>query len=148
MPATYSYSFANVVVTVNGLKVTGFWEGDDAVQVAPSADNATPLVGADGEATVSYSMDDSVRVTMRLKPNSPMNAILEAFYRRARARGIGTSFPVSLLDTSNGEGGSGADGHVIQAPERQFGGNATVREWVLFVNSWQWSPVRYPALVG
>lgn len=142
---TTVYSFENVAVTINGLRVTGFWEGDNAVEVAPRADNATMLVGADGDATVSYSADDSVSITLRLKPNSPMNAILENYYRRARAGGFGRGFPVAVRDTGNGEGGAASEAHILQAPTRALGAAATVREWVLGANAWAWTPIRYEA---
>lgn len=142
---TYVYSFQNLQATVNNLPVEGFWEGDDAITIAPNSDNATPLVGVDGDATVSYSTDDSVRVTLRLKADSPANALLANYYRRARAGGFGSGFPVSIRNTGNGEGGSGAEAHVIQAPEQSFGLNATVRVWVLFVNGWAFNPISYQA---
>jgi hypothetical protein len=145
MAKTYVYSFQNLQATVNNLPVEGFWEGDDAISITPNSDNATPLVGVDGDATVSYSTDDSVRITMRLKADSPVNALLENYYRRARAGGFGGGFPVSVRNTGNGEGGSGAEAHIIQAPERQFGANATVRAWTLFVNAWTWNAISYQA---
>lgn len=140
---SYVYSFENVQATVNGLAVNGFWEGDDAISIAPNSDNATPLVGADGDATVSYTADDSVNITLRLKPDSPMNATLENYFRRARAGGFGAGFPIAVRNTGNGEGGAAPEAHVIQAPERQLGVNATVREWVIFANAWSWNPIRY-----
>jgi len=145
---TFVYSFSNVEMTLNGLSVTGFWEGDDAITITPNSDNATPLVGVDGDATVSYSTDDAVRVVLRLKADSPMNAILNRFYKRARAGNFGGGFPVSIRNTGNGEGGSGAEAHIIRSPERQFGLNATQREWELFVNAWQWNPISYVAPSG
>jgi hypothetical protein len=141
--STFVYSFENVTATVNGLKVTGFWEGDNAIEVAPNADNATLMVGADGDATASYTADDSVTLTLRLKADSPMNAILENYHRRARAGGFGGGFPISVRNTSNGEGGAAAEAHIMRAPNRQFGTNATVREWVLGANAWEWTPISY-----
>ena len=145
---SYVYSFSNLQMTINGLSVEGFWEGDDAITITPNSDNATPLVGVDGDATVSYSTDDAVRIVLRLKADSPMNSILERYYRRARAGNFGSGFPVSVRNTGNGEGGSAAECHIIRAPERQFGLNATQREWEIFGNAWSWSEIRYEAPAG
>jgi len=145
---TYVYSFENVDVTINKVSVTGFWQSPEAVRIEPSSDNATPLVGVDGDATVSYSTDDSVRITLRLKPDSPMNSTLNRFYKRARAGNFGAGFPVSIRNTGNSEGGSGAEAHVIQSPTRMFCDNASEGVWVLFVNAWQWNPINYEAPAG
>ena len=146
--STYVYSFSNVQVTLNGLSVEGFWEGDDAVTITPNSDNGTPLVGVDGDATVSYSTDDAVRIVLRLKADSPMNSRLERYYRQARAGNFGNGFPIAVRNTGNGEGGSAANAHIIRAPERQFGLNATQREWEIFANAWTWSEIQYEAPAG
>lgn len=143
---TYVYSFRNVVVTIDGIKVNGFWEGDDAVTLAPNSDNATYVAGADGSGTVSYSADDAVRVTLRLKPESPANRYLETLFRDARQGDFGAGVPISVRNVGNGEGGSAANAHVMIAPERAFGASQTVREWTLIANPWVWNEIQYEEL--
>lgn len=137
---THTYSFARVAATIAGTRVRGFFEGDNCIEIAPNSDAATALVGADGEATVSYSTDTGVVITLRLKPTSDMNQILQAFLDAARA-GFSTGFPVDIRDTGNGEGGNAAEAHVMAARTVTLGRNVTVREWRLFANGWGWTQV-------
>lgn len=139
---TTAYSAANLVVTIDGRPVEGFWEGDDAVTVERSSDNATPMVGVDGSATVSISTDDSVSITLRLQPNSPANRVLQSKYMQNRA-GRSAPFPISIRDTGSGEGGSAAYCVVTERPSIELGANATVREWVIFANPWNETAINY-----
>lgn len=142
---TYVHSFERVQVTLNSLPITGFWEGDDAVMIDPHDDNSEALVGADGDATVSYSADDAVTITLKLKPSSPANQLLNSYYRRARNGAIQGGLPISIRDTGNGEGGSAAECHITNAPSRGLGKNATEREWKIFANAWVWNEMQYTA---
>lgn len=138
------YSFKNVAVTVDGSPVTGFWEGDDAVQINPRADNATEVVGVDGTATVSISADDSVFIVLKLQANSPMNTVLNNKFRQMR-NGMAYPFAISVRNTGNGEGGSSAYCVVKKAPPAQFGEKASAREWTLFASPWAWNAIAYGA---
>lgn len=145
MAKTYTYAFPNVMTTVNGYAVRGFWEGDNAVEVTPGADAATMLVGADGDATFSFTADESAMITLRLKPDSPMNRILAELLARGRAGALPNGFPIAVRNTGNGEGGAAAEAHVLQVGSRSFGTNATVREWTIGAASWAWTNVDYAA---
>jgi hypothetical protein len=141
---TTTYSFINVAVSVDGRPVEGLWEGDDAITIERNSDNAEPLVGVDGTATVSISADDSATVTVRLQPNSPANQVLQNKYLQNRS-GRAAPFPISIRDTGSGEGGSSGYGIVTKRPDVSLGGTATVREWVIFVNPWTETPIQYGA---
>lgn len=140
--ALTAYSFKNVVVEIDGRPITGFWEGDDAVVIERNTDNGTPVVGVDGDATVSISADDSVQITLRLQPNSEANRVLQNKFLQNRA-GRARPFAVSIRDTGNGEGGSAARAIVMQDPGAQFGGTASAREWVIFANPWKARAINY-----
>jgi len=141
---TTAYSYKNVSVTIDGRPIEGFWEGDDAVTIERNSDNAEPMVGVDGTATVSISADDSVVITLKLQPNSPANQVLQNKYLQNRS-GRAAPFPVSIRDTGSGEGGSSAYCVVTQRPSVSLGKNATEREWVIFANPWIETPISYGA---
>lgn len=145
MAKSYTYHFPNVTTTVNGIAVRGFFEGDNAVEVAPGSDAATMLVGADGDATYSFTADTSAMITLRLKPDSPMNAVLQNLLARAKAGALPNGFPIAVRNTGNGEGGAAAEAHVLTVATRAFGTNATVREWTIGANGWEWTAVAYAA---
>ena len=137
-----SYSFKQVVVMIGDLPVEGFFEGDDAVMIERNNDTATPLIGADGAATVSVSGDDSATVTLKLQPSSAANRYLENQHKRQRG-GTVQPFPVSVRDTTNGEGGSGPEATIVNRADRSFGSNVTVREWKIFVACWSDNELEY-----
>lgn len=142
MSSLTTYSFKNVQATIDGKPVRGFWEGDDAVIVAQNSDTATAVVGVGGDATVSVSADDAVQITLKLQPNSPTNAVLNAKHMQMR-NGRAVPFPVSIRDTGNGEGGSAPNAVIMKAPSQQFGNAASVREWVIFANPWNRNEISY-----
>lgn len=136
------FDFKNVVLTIDGRQVVGLWEGDDAVVVERQTDLGTPLTGADGASVVSITADQSANVTIKLMPNSAMNAYLEQAVKRMRM-GSQRLLTIGLRDTSTGEGGGCSSAVVIKEPSKSYGGNATEREWVIFCNCWQENDITY-----
>jgi hypothetical protein len=136
------HSFKNIVLTLDGRRVTGLWEGDDAVVVERDTELGTPLTGADGSSVVSVTADESARLTIKLMPNSPMNQYLQ---QRSKAVRMGSLklIAVGLVDTTTGEGGGCSAAVIIQEPSKSFGAAATEREWVLFCNCWQENDTTY-----
>lgn len=143
-PPLTLYSMKNVALTIDGRPVIGFWEGDDAVVLERNTDIGTPLTGADGASVVSDTADESANLTLKLMPNSSMNAYLE---QRVKLRRMGSQrvMTVGLLDTSTGEGGGCSAAVVIKEPSKSFGANATEREWVIFCSCWQPNDISYNA---
>lgn len=137
---TYVYSFENVQMTVDNLPVEGFWEGDDAVVIEPFTARATALVGVDGDATISrHAAGRAVNIRVRLKAESPANLLLASRMKQERL------FPISIRNTTNGEGGSAAEAHILEEPSPNFGANATVREWVIFAVLFERNAISYEA---
>jgi hypothetical protein len=132
---TIAYSMLNVVATLDGRRVIGLMDGDNAIQVSPGADVGTMLIGADGTPLFSQSADRSATITLRLKPNSPTHRQLLEKWRAQRA-GILRGFPFDIIDNGNNEGGTGTDCFVRTAPDDAKGTNATVREWVIVTGNW------------
>lgn len=136
MAQTTAYSFKNVQATLDGQKVQGFFDGDDAVTVEPGADIGSMMIGADGSGLFSQSADASARITLRLQHTSPTHRLLLQKLRRQREAGGLSGFPFDVIDTRSGEGGNGERCFIMNAPTDGKGMNATVREWVLVTSEW------------
>lgn len=136
------YSFLNVKATLNGREIVGLWEGDDAIEVEERSQVANDLVGADGAAIVSVTADQSVFVRIRLQPNSPFHRYLDEQYRILK-KGQLNPMAFSVRDTGNGEGGSSAQCIIRGMATKQFGVNASVREWELYCQGWVWDTTNY-----
>lgn len=136
------YSYKNVVVTIDGRRVIGVWEGDDAVVVERPTDLGTALTGADGASVVSISADQTATVTLKLQANSAMNSYLE---QRVKAMRMGSTrlLAIGIVDTGTGEGGGCSSAVITKEPSKSYGAMATEREWVLFCNCWQEHDVNY-----
>ena len=132
---TIAYSMLNVTATLDGRRVVGLMDGDNAIQTSPGADVGTMLIGADGTGLFSQSADKSATITLRLKPNSPTHRQLVELWRAQRA-GILRGFPFDVIDSGSNEGGNGTDCFITTAPDDSKGTNATVREWTIVTANW------------
>ncbi|QQM29294.1 DUF3277 family protein [Martelella lutilitoris] len=132
MALSSAYGMVNVSSTIDGQQVTGLWDGDDAISIAPMTDKGTMLVGADGSSIFSVSANGGATITIRLQHKSPTHRLLTQKLARQKALGGAFSgFPATVFDTSSGEGGSADRCFIQSAPTKNNGTNATVREWVL-----------------
>jgi len=137
-----TFSFANVSVLIDGSPVTGFWEGDDAIVVERNAPDGNAVVGVDGDAVVSRPVNNSVTIKLKVSPTSAAHQLLTQKKRNIDNNLI-SDFAVSITDTGNGEGGAATQATILQAPNSQFGENASEREWTLFANDWVENAVAY-----
>ncbi|NTA36836.1 DUF3277 family protein [Agrobacterium salinitolerans] len=137
MPITSAYGFVNTSNMVDGQLIQGLWDGDDAIVVAPLADKGTMLIGADGSALFSVSANKGATITLRLMHTSPTHRLLTQKLKRQQALASpNAAFPVTVYDTSSGEGGTADKCFIQTAPNDQKGINAVVREWVLVTGEW------------
>jgi len=137
MAKSSTFSAKNVTATVDGQRVIGLWDGDNAIEVAPLADTGTMLVGSDGSSIFSQSANEGARITLRLQHTSPTHRLLHQKWARQRAAGVRVSgFGFSVLDVDSGEGGAANDVYIQTAPTDQKGNAAAVREWVLVTGLW------------
>lgn len=130
-----TYSFEHVVCTIDGLRAFGFWEGDDAAQVAPGGDAGAGMVGADGSSIFSVSANRSAQITLRFQHSSPSHSQLMRLHAVQQASGRG-GFPLDLKDTGSGEGGNTDQAFIMTPPDDAKGEKAGVREWVLWTGDW------------
>ena len=133
-----SYSFKNVAATLNGQQILGFWDGDDAVSVAPITDVGSMLIGADGVGLFSQSANEGATITLRLQHTSPAHRLLHQLWARQKARGVRvTGFPFAFIDADSGEGGATSQCYIQAAPSDSKGVAAGPREWVLDTDRWK-----------
>jgi hypothetical protein len=141
MGRLYPYSFEDIVLEVNGLRITGFADGDNAIELAPNSDRRTFIVGADGETTASKSADRGRLMTIRLMPDSPGNRILQQLDDRNSVFGVSLRNTGNLGAGSLGEGGAASQCQIATVPSKSLGTNATPREWTLFCADWADTPL-------
>ena len=132
MANTSSYSANNVSATLDGQRIIGLWEGDDALEVKKMSDVGGLTVGADGTGIFSQSASNAAEVTLRLQHTSATHRLLHQKWARQRAPGIRVSgFSFSFHDNDSGEGGAADECFIKSAPVDKKGEKASVREWVL-----------------
>lgn len=134
--STIAYSMLNVSATLDGRRVIGLFDGDNAIEVEPGADVGQMLIGADGSPLFSQSADKSAKITLRVKHNSPTHRQLLEKWRAQRA-GLIRGFTFDVIDSLSNEGGVASDVFIRTAPTEQKGTNATVREWGLVAGTWE-----------
>lgn len=130
-----AYSMLNVTATLDGRRVIGLMDGDNAIEISPGADVGTMLIGADGTGLFSQSADRSATIVLRLKPNSPTHRQLVEKWKAQQA-GVLRGFGFDVIDAGSNGGGNGTDCFIQAAPAESLGTNATVREWTLVTATW------------
>lgn len=131
MPHTSTHSAKALTATVDGQKIIGLADGDDAVMIERGADIGEGIVGAAGDSIFSQSADNSARITIKLLQTSPTNVLLSKRLAKQKRGGVIQSFPFTYKDRINGEGGQGPC-YIAVAPTVSKGAKATTREWVLW----------------
>ena len=142
MARTTTYAFQNVQATLNGLKIDGFADGDDAVMVERGVARGTGQVGADGTAIWSQTSNRSATITFRLWSNSITHKRLMDLFNQQENGQLGTGFPFDVVDTGTNEGGTADQCYIETAPAPHFGEKAVAREWVLWTGEWQDNTIR------
>lgn len=137
-----AYSYLNVQATINGHSVTGLWEGDDCIEIEERSPVTNEVVGADGAMIASITADTACMVRIRLQPNSPIHRWLDERYRVLKTGRL-EPMSFSVRDTGNGEGGSSAQVFIKGMASKNFGVNASVREWELVCQGWVWDHTNY-----
>lgn len=135
MSKVTTYSMLNEVAVLDGLRIVGFWDGDDAIVITPGADVGTGLIGADGSGIFSQSADKSADISIKLQHTSEAHRrLLQKLSQQRQGRLDGFSFSVKEL--KSGKGGAADKVFIKQRPTTQSGVNASVVEWVLWAQEW------------
>lgn len=117
----------------NGYIIVGVAEGS-WFTLEQGADAATKTVGAYGDVTYTYSADRSATVTVRLKQDSPSNAILQRM-ADARARG-----PFEFRDSNNLTGlvvARAPVATIATRPSLARGAEENINEWTFHLDQTQ-----------
>lgn len=74
------YTFAEVLVTVDGTELNGFSAGNEAVEIARTLDKGTIEPGADGSGQQNIYQPDPYEITFRMLAISPLNNFLGGIF--------------------------------------------------------------------
>lgn len=130
-----TYSMLNEVAVLDGLRVVGFWDGDDVVVITPGADVGTGLIGADGTGIFSQSADESADISIKLMHTSEAHKrLLQKLAAQRQGRLDG--FPFSIKELKSGKGGATDKAFIKTRPTTSAGKNASMVEWVLWTAQW------------
>ncbi len=127
------YNFNRVALVVAGLVISGFADdGQIEIEFAPVGEK---LVGADGEAVVSYNNDESANMTITLMETSLAYRRLMELYQNDRAAGFITDHPISMVDLVNGDTISDLQILWLEIPSPSKGATAGTRAFVICLPS-------------
>lgn len=127
------YSFANTVMLINGVEVTGWAEGDDVIQVKRLSDSASHKIGADGKMVVSLSTNKSGEFTFKLMQTSPTNAYLCGLMALQENADGNLFIPINCLfqDTLRQDLATGTVGYLKRPADMSRGAQAQTQEWTV-----------------
>lgn len=130
--STETYSPKNMIMTVNGVQLTGFGDTD---MVTISLDEAkfTKYVSVDGQVARSHNVADTGRFVFTLNQTSAANQVLSGLLALDTAEASGNNvFSVAVRDqNSDGTFYLGTDCWIEGMPESSFGKEIGTREWVI-----------------
>ena len=126
------YTFLNTILLVNGIEITGFDEGDDAITVARLGDSAAHKIGADGEMTVGISADRSGTVVFRVMQSSDSNTFLSGLIT-TQENGLFVPTFTQFKDTDTGDLASGTQGYIPKPADIIRGTAPNAQEWMVVV---------------
>lgn len=129
-----AYSWQNVHVLVEGVEITGWADGDDALTLGRREDLASDKVGVDGGMVVSLSANRSGRMVMKLFQTSASNKYLNSLANLQQG-GPNTFVPLALAfqDSYRQDAITGLVGYFKSLPEVKRGATANVQEWEVVV---------------
>ena len=125
-----TYSADKVVVTIGGVIVTGFADGD-FVTAKYDEDRSTKKVGADGEVGRSRNPSKAGTIEVILSASSKANDELSALFNLKQIGGFETPIPVGIADLSGRSVASSSKSWLKTAPDMTFGKEIGDRTWVI-----------------
>lgn len=128
------YSFANIILLVNGTEIKGHSDGDDVVTLDRRTDSAIDRMGADGRMVVALSTDKSGTVVFNLFHTSESNAFMSGLIN-AQENAPFVPVTVQMKDTDGGDLGIGTLGYILRPATMQRGVNVTPQTWTIVVEN-------------
>jgi len=129
-----SYSFANVSLSINGVEIVDWAEGDDLINCARREQAVMDVVGADGKMTPVVMANKSGTVTFTLKQNSTSCRYLYDICAAYQAD-TATFIPVNIqmTDVKLDDKANGTQGYISKPADMVRGANLGTAEWEIVV---------------
>jgi hypothetical protein len=129
---TGSYDPAQVVVTIGGVIVSGFSDGDSII-ARRAEDSYFIKVGTDGGVARARNANKSGEVEIKLLQTSGANAALSALVATddLTNEGLGV-FPIAIFDGSGLSLAAATQCWIKQVPEMVMGKEVSDRTWVFY----------------
>lgn len=125
-----TYAAEKVVVTVGGVIISGFGDGD-FVTAAYDEDRFMKYVGADGEVGRSKNASKAGTIEIVLSQTSKANDELNAIFGLSSMAGIDLAIPVAVADLSGRSLCFASKAWLKTSPEMIYGKEIGDRTWVL-----------------
>lgn len=126
--STKPYSFSNdCILLLNGIQITGFADGNDAIIFAPVQDRVNTRVGADGHATPAVNANRLWEMTVKLMDTAISNSIMQGF-EQVQDLGLPV-FPMLFKDAAGLDIFESTQCWLSKQAGPQYGQEANIREW-------------------
>jgi len=125
-----TYAAEKVIVTVGGVIVSGFTDGD-FITVKYDEDRYMAKSGADGEVGRSKNASRLGTIDIVLSSTSQANDELSALFNLAQIGGYDNPVPFGVADLSGRSFAGASKSWIKTAPDLSFGKEITERTWVL-----------------
>lgn len=129
------YSFQNITLTINGVTIEGYDEGDDVITIRRINDNASHILSADGIMTVSFSPDRSGEIIFRLNQASDANKYLTSYVNLQETTGELVPLNVAFTDLTNHDLFEATEGYMPKPADVVRGLNTNSQEWRIVVEN-------------
>ena len=124
-----TYAAEKVVVTVGGVILTGFGEGD-FLTAKYDEDRFTKKVGADGEVGRARTASRAGTIEVVLSATSKANDELSALFNLSQIGGFDSPVPMGVADLSGRSVAGASKAWLKTAPDMVFGNEISERTWV------------------
>lgn len=119
------YNAKDCVITVDGVYITGL--GEDMVTGEKDEDNASAVVGAQGDVVINETNNDLGTITLTVQGTCPQKAHL---MRLAKTKAL---FPIWVNNKSIGEKFGGTKAFIKKYPALEHGAELADREFEIQV---------------
>ncbi len=129
-----SYSFSNVSLSINGVEMVDWAEGDDIINCARRENAVGDVVGADGKLTPVIMANKSGTITFTLKHSSSSCRFLYDLSAAAQAdTAVFVPISVQMQDIKLSDTANGTQGYIVKPADMVRGANLGTAEWELVV---------------
>jgi len=123
------YAPADVVVSWNGIPITGFAEGT-FVTMKRSTESKKKSVGSQGDVCITMSADKSGEVELTLMQTSPANSLLAAALHAEELLKVPTVGVLMVSDPSGSILALSKNAFLMSFPSSDVGDDASDRTWM------------------